>query len=60
PAAVDDLFRELEHIPGAPPAVLAGDACAPRSALEAVFEAHLAVSRLLTGDTVLATGGPDD
>lgn len=41
-------------------AVLVGDACAPRSALEAVFEAQLAVSRLLTGETVLVPGGIDD
>lgn len=60
PAAADGLFRDLELIPGAPPAVLVGDAYAPRSALEAVFEAHLAVARLLAGETVLTTGGADD
>ncbi len=50
--AVDGLHARLDLVSGAPPAVLIGDAYAPRSALEAVYEARLAVAGLLTGQTL--------
>lgn len=57
--AVDGLHRELDQLSDSPPAVLVGDAYAPRSALEAVYEAQLAVSGLLTGQAPLTAGGHD-
>lgn len=47
--ARDDLFRALEDDINSPAAALVGDAYAPRSALDAIFDAQLTAARLLTG-----------
>jgi 2,4-dienoyl-CoA reductase-like NADH-dependent reductase (Old Yellow Enzyme family) len=54
PVARDQLFREVHAEPGKPPMRLVGDAYAPRSALEAVFDGRLATAQLLTGGPNLA------
>ena len=49
PEAADELFRQLDRARDGAPARLVGDAYAPRSALEAVFEGRSAAAQLLTG-----------
>ncbi|WP_212732730.1 NAD(P)/FAD-dependent oxidoreductase [Streptomyces oceani] len=41
PSAVDDLHRALERANGAPTVLIAGDANAPRTLLEAVYEGRM-------------------
>ncbi|SCL20901.1 hypothetical protein GA0074692_1021 [Micromonospora pallida] len=52
--AVDDLFRELDALPDGPTVHLVGDANAPRTALEAVYEGRLAGAFLGRHDTPAA------
>jgi hypothetical protein len=42
PVAVDGIYRALDGVPGAPRVQVVGDANAPRTALEAVYEGRLA------------------
>jgi len=58
-AALDDVFRALDGSPGAPATALVGDAYAPRSGLEAVFDAQVTAARLLTGGPGLGLGDID-
>ncbi|ROO88287.1 hypothetical protein EDD29_5950 [Actinocorallia herbida] len=41
PIAVDEIYRALDGLPDAPTVLVAGDANAPRTALEAVYEGRL-------------------
>ncbi|BCJ62417.1 NAD(P)-binding protein [Micromonospora endophytica] len=52
--AVDDLFRDLDARIEGPTVHLVGDANAPRTALEAVYEGHLAGAFLGRHDTAAA------
>lgn len=52
--AVDDLFRALDALPAGPTVHLVGDANAPRTALEAVYEGRLAGAFLGRHDTPTA------
>lgn len=56
PAARDALFAAISAAMPALPARLVGDALAPRSALEAVYEGRLAAAQLLTGGPALDPG----
>ncbi len=58
-SAQDDLFRALDADPDGPAVALVGDAYAPRSALEAIFDAQLTAARLLTGGPTLGLGDID-
>lgn len=58
-AAEDSLFHLLDGDRQAPPLALAGDAYAPRSALEAIFDAQLTAARLLTAGPTLGLGDID-
>ncbi|RIV37624.1 oxidoreductase [Micromonospora radicis] len=52
--AVDDLYRQLDALPEGPSVHLVGDANAPRTALEAVYEGRLAGAFLGRHDTPAA------
>ncbi|MDQ7905730.1 NAD(P)-binding protein [Phytohabitans sp. ZYX-F-186] len=52
--ADDELFRALDALPGGPEVHLVGDANAPRTALEAVYEGRLAGAFLGRHDTPAA------
>ncbi|WP_326641709.1 FAD-dependent oxidoreductase [Streptosporangium sp. NBC_01755] len=57
PTAVDELYRELDALSEAPRVHVVGDANAPRTALEAVYEGRLAGTFLtdaVSGATALA------
>lgn len=56
PAARDALFEAITAARPALPARLVGDALAPRSALEAVYEGRLATAQLLTDGPNLDAG----
>ncbi|MET7640743.1 FAD-dependent oxidoreductase [Streptomyces sp. NPDC005438] len=54
PDAADELYRALDHEDGAPTVLVAGDANAPRSLLEAVYEGRM-TGAFLTENTHAAT-----
>lgn len=60
PTAADDLYRALDGHPDAPPVLVVGDANAPRTALEAIYEGRIAgtfLSSAASGAGTLATAG---
>ncbi|MFD5897083.1 FAD-dependent oxidoreductase [Streptomyces sp. NPDC060366] len=60
PTAADDLYRVLDGHPDAPPVLVVGDANAPRTALEAIYEGRMAgtfLSSAASGAATLAAAG---